>query len=356
MAELTTRERFQRMYDHRPADRVPWMENLWGTTARRWRREGLPEGVDYREYFGLDMVQRIIPEYSPRFPHETLRRDERYHVFRNQWGSTLRAIVDSSTPPESLDFPVTDRESWEAYKLRMQPGDDRVDWAKLEREYPLWRRRGDWVVGQFWFGFDVTHARVTGTERMLLWMIEDPELVRDIWGHFLELSIAMMDRVWERGFEVDEIHWPDDLGYKHSQFFSLSMYRDLLKPFQQRAIDWAHRRGVKVRLHSCGDVSPFVADWVEMGVDALNPLEVKAGMDPAGLKERYGDRLVLHGGINAVLWDRPDDIAAEMERVLPVLKEGGGYIFASDHSVPDSVSLADFTRIVELYRRLGRYD
>jgi uroporphyrinogen decarboxylase len=92
-----------------------------------------------------------------------------------------------------------------------------------------------------------------------------------------------------------------------------------------------------------------------MGLDALNPLEVKAGMDPLLLKQKYGAQLVFHGGVNAVLWDQPEVIQAEMERVIPVMKENGGYIFSSDHSVPSSVSLEDFRRIVELAKRLGSY-
>jgi uroporphyrinogen decarboxylase len=84
-------------------------------------------------------------------------------------------------------------------------------------------------------------------------------------------------------------------------------------------------------------------------------LEVKAGMDPVSLKKRYGDKLVLHGGINAVLWDKPEQIKAEMEAVVPKLKENGGYIFSSDHSVPSSVSLEDFRSIVNLAKELGRY-
>jgi uroporphyrinogen decarboxylase len=99
-----------------------------------------------------------------------------------------------------------------------------------------------------------------------------------------------------------------------------------------------------------------VPDLVAAGLDALNPLEVKAGMDPIALKREYGDRLVLHGGVNAMLWDHPDLIRAEMERLVPVLKENGGYIFSSDHSVPSSVSLEDFRGIVELAKRLGSYE
>jgi uroporphyrinogen decarboxylase len=134
------------------------------------------------------------------------------------------------------------------------------------------------------------------------------------------------------------------------------MYRELIKPFHRRAAEWAHSHGIKVHLHSCGDVNPFVPDLVEIGIDALNPLEVKAGMDPVQLKRDYGRDLVLHGGINAVLWDDMDKIRAEMERVLPVLKENGGYIFSSDHSVPSSVSLESFRETVELARRLGSYE
>ncbi len=90
-------------------------------------------------------------------------------------------------------------------------------------------------------------------------------------------------------------------------------------------------------------------------LDALNPLEVKAGMNPVELKRKYGDKLLFHGGINAVLWDNPEAIQAEMERVVPVMKENGGYIFSSDHSVPSSVSLEDFRHITDLAKKLGSY-
>jgi len=79
-------------------------------------------------------------------------------------------------------------------------------------------------------------------------------------------------------------------------------------------------------------------------------------MDPIHLKRTYGDRLLLHGGINAVLWDDREAIETEMRRVIPVLKEQGGYIFSSDHSVPSSVSLEAFHHIVALAKQLGSYE
>jgi len=79
-------------------------------------------------------------------------------------------------------------------------------------------------------------------------------------------------------------------------------------------------------------------------------------MNPLAIKQKFGRDLVLHGGINAVLWDQVEAIEAEMRRTVPAMKESGGYIFSSDHSVPDSVSLEDFRRIIALAKQLGRYD
>ena len=99
----------------------------------------------------------------------------------------------------------------------------------------------------------------------------------------------------------------------------------------------------------------LVDELVDIGIDCLNPLEVKAGMEPLTLKRKYGDRLVLHGGINAVLWDNRDAIVSEIERVVPALKENGGYIFSSDHSIPNSVSLENMRAIVDTVKRAGTY-
>jgi uroporphyrinogen decarboxylase len=112
---------------------------------------------------------------------------------------------------------------------------------------------------------------------------------------------------------------------------------------------------MKVRLHSCGDVNPLVTAFIDWGVDMLNPLEVKAGMDPLALKAAYGDRLAFHGGLNAVLYERPEEMWDEMRRVIPAMREGGGFVIASDHSVPDSVSLAEFAEFVRLAKELGSY-
>ncbi len=356
MAKITSCERFKRMYEHREADRVPMMDSPWGSTIERWQREGLPKDVSYIDYFGLDRCSGFGVDVSPRYPEKVIEETDRYTTYTTSWarrsrtGSTPRPRRNSWISP--LRTPTRSAEA----KKRMTPTDDRIPWEQLKKDFPKWREQGAWIGTGLWFGFDVTHAWIVGTERVLMALMDSPEWMTDMWNHSLDMSIALLDKIWAAGYHFDGIGWCDDLGYKHNQFMSLKMYRELLKPVMKRAVDWAHAKGLKVELHSCGDVNPFVPEFVEIGIDCLNPLEVKAGMDPYALKKKFGDKMAFRGGLNAVLWDKTELVEAEMKKLLPVMKQNGGYIFSSDHSIPDSVSFENFKRIIELYKKLGSYE
>lgn len=355
MSNMTTRQRFLRMFKHQEADRVPMLASPWNTTLERWRREGMTADADFCEYFGLDKVAGIGADNSPRYEERIVEETEDYIVLHDSWGTTSKSWKHASSTPHWIARTIVDRPSWEAAKQRMVMGPDRIDWDYLKNNYQAWRQNDWWIQGRLWFGFDVTHARIVGTERFLMWMADDPELVFDIFNTELDCSLRLMEMIWDKGYTFDSIFWCDDMGYRNGTFFSVDMYRDLLKPVQKRAIEWAHSRGIPAHLHSCGNINAFVPELVDMGLDALNPLEVKAGMDPVRLKKTYGDRLVLHGGLNAMLWDDIDRVEAEIVRLLPILKQGGGYLFQEDHSIPDSVSLEDYTRLLKLAKELGSY-
>ena len=355
-AKMTTHERVGRMYAHQEADRVPIIDSPWGATIERWQNEGMPRDAGFVDYFDLDRFANIGADSSPRFPTKVVEETDQYRIYTTSWGATLKNWKHAASTPEFIDFTIRDRASWEVAKARMSPTRDRINCAHLKENYPKWRREGAWVIAGLWFGFDITHSWTVGTERLLMALLEDPEWCADMFRHELDVHLALFDMLWEEGYRFDAAAWPDDMGYKHNQFFSLGTYRELVKPAHERAIRWAHAKGVKAELHSCGDVNPFVPELVGIGLDALNPLEVKAGMDPLDLKQRYGDRLLLHGGINAAVWHDRDAMEEQMRRVIPAVKEKGGYICSSDHSVPSSVSLEDFRRFVALAKELGRYD
>ncbi len=355
MKTLTSHERMKRVFDHREPDRVPFVDIPWRATLERWQREGMPEDTDWRVFFGADLVEGIWVDNSPRYDTGVIEETDEYKIVKSVWGATLKDFKHSASVPEFLDFTVNSREKWEEAKKRMTPATDRVDWGRLRKHYRDWRDEGRWIRGNFWFGFDVAHSWMVGTEQFLIWLVEDPELCMDIFGTYLELDIAMFDKIWEEGYHFDSIFWPDDMGFKGKQFFSVDMYRELLKPYHRRAVEWAHSKGIFAELHSCGDVNPFIPEFIDIGVDSLNPLEVKAGMNPLLIKEKYGDKLVLHGGTNALKWANHDAIIQDIRNLLPALKKGGGYVFASDHSIPSDVGVKEMREIVRTVQEVGTY-
>ena len=355
MDKMTSKERMTRMFQHKEADRIPIWDSPWNGTISRWHREGLPAGIDYTDYFDLDKIAGISVDTSPQYEARILEETEDYKIYTTAWGATQKEFKHEDSTPEFIDFTTTTAEKWLEAKKKMVPDPSRIPWDYLRKNYGKWVEEGRWIVGSLWFGFDVTHSWTVGTETFLVALVEEPEWCADMFNHYLDVNLALLDMVWDAGYRFDSVKWPDDMGFKHSQFFSVSKYREVLKPVHKKAIDWAHNKGIKAMLHSCGDINPFIPELVEIGLDSLNPLEVKAGMKPLEIKKKYGDRLVLHGGVNAVLWNDLDAILTEIRAAVPVLKESGGYVFASDHSIPNSVSLENFRQIIALVKELGKY-
>jgi len=355
MAQMTSYERMKCVYDHREPDRVPIIDGPWGSTMARWRREGMPEGVSWVEYFDLDRIGHVSVDTSPRFERILIEETDEYIIDRNSWGATTKDFKHTTTVPQDIDFVISDPDSWAEAKQRLTPTDDRIDWAHLEAHHTAMREQNLWIQAGAWFGYDIVNARMVGTETLLVAMADNPDWVRDMLDTLCDLALALFDRVWDAGYTFDEIQWPDDMGYRNGLLFSKAMWADMVRPYQQRTIDWAHAKGIKAHIHSCGNIMDLVPELVDLGLDTLNPLEIKAGMDPVALKERFGDRLSLRGGFDARNWSDWGAAEADIREKLPILMKGGGYVFASDHSIPDAVSLDTMTRIVELVKEMGRY-
>jgi uroporphyrinogen decarboxylase len=352
---MTSKERIGRMFEHREADRVPITDEPWAGTLLRWQKEGMPSGVDWRDFFDVDKIERITVDISPRYEKKIIEEIDDYVISTTEWGITLKNFKVPDSTPQFLDYRVNTPEKWEEARARMTVSRDRVDWDYLKKHFPRWRQEGRWIQGLFWFGFDVLHSWMAGTETILVGMLEEPEWFSDMVNTYLDRTISLYDMIWDEGYHFDSIFWYDDMGYKDHTFFSNETYAELLQPAHRRAIDWAHNHGIKAHLHSCGNVMTRVPQLVEIGLDALNPIEIKAGMDLKALKRDYGDKLVFHGGADALLLDKPEKIRPYIEEALPIVKERGGYIFSSDHSIPNTVSLENYRAIVEAVKQAGAY-
>lgn len=100
MDTMTTHERMARMYAHQEADRIPVTDSPWGATIERWQREGMPEGISYVDFFGLDKIAYFNVDNSPQYPVEIIEETEEYVINTTAWGATLKNWKHIASTPE----------------------------------------------------------------------------------------------------------------------------------------------------------------------------------------------------------------------------------------------------------------
>ena len=169
MIQLTERERMLRTYKRQEIDRIPMYDSAWAGTIKRWYNEGMPKDVAWEKHFGFDKKIRICPDNSPRFERKILEQNDRYTIETTEWGGTQKSFRILDSTPEMLDFYYDSSDKWEeAKKAMLTYHDDRIPWKYLEENYPKWKAEGRFLQLVIWFGFDVAHSRMTGTENMLI--------------------------------------------------------------------------------------------------------------------------------------------------------------------------------------------
>jgi len=352
---MTSRERVLKALRHEEPDRVPIQDSPWGATVSRWHKEGLPEAIPVAEYFGYEF-RSFSADLSPRFPVKTLEASHEFIVETTPFGGVRRNFRTFDTTPEVIDYPIKTREDWARIKERLEPGFTRVDWASGLQSFRRAKEEGYFTTYNAAFGYDQCQSYIK-SEQLLELLLTDPEWVYDILYSHARLVIEMGKMMMEHGFDFDGAYLYDDNGYRNGTFFSPATYREVVFPIHRMVYRFFRDRGIPTILHSCGRVKEFIPMYIEAGLDCLQPLEVKAGMDLVQLKKEYGKDLAFMGGIDVRAMADPDPklIEKEIRTKFAAAMPGGGYIYHSDHSVPKNVSFAQYRRVMELVRKYGAY-
>ncbi len=169
--------------------------------------------------------------------------------------------------------------------------------------------------------------QLIGMEDALCAFYEEPEAVKDFFSAMADYKIKCVDLAADiAGPDIILMH--DDWGMNTNLFFSPEIWREFIKPEVKRIVAHVHQRGMIYEHHSCGYITPLVGDMVEIGIDAVGPLNICNDLN--ALKEAYGNRITLMGGVDNQRIDRLDvseeEIRAEARRVIDQLAPGGGYI------------------------------
>jgi uroporphyrinogen-III decarboxylase len=199
--------------------------------------------------------------------------------------------------------------------------------------------------------------RIIGSENALMWMGQYPDeiarFVERISAFSLEIVRAQIKAA--EGRLAGMVIW-GDVAYHSGMLFSPKLWRRVFKPGVKAIVDECHAHGLPVIYHGCGHSTSIFEDFIEIGVDAYNPLESKAGMDMIELRRTFGHRIAFCGNMDVSIW--AEGSRQEIERAaLTRLNagKGGGLIFQSDHSVPTNISGENYDYVVKLVRQYGTY-
>ncbi len=187
-----------------------------------------------------------------------------------------------------------------------------------------------------------------GIENFLADLAGEPEFAKKLLDFIIHKNIVMLENIVHIP-GIDGILLGSDWGSQRDLLMSPEIWRELIRPGEQREYDLIHAAGLDVWVHSCGDVRKILPDLCEMGVDVLNPLQPEC-MDIGEIKETFGDRLSFWGGITTqgvLPFGTPDQVVEETERVAKLMAQNGGYILAPSQEIQSDVPYQNLCAMID---------
>ena len=357
---MTGYERIKNVLQHKPVDRIPVFEHFWGDTHKEYVSHGhMQPGERFEDHFNLDMQEswafNLVADLD--FERQVIAETEDTITYLDGNGAYLKRHKFHDTTPEHVRFTVEDREGWEEYKkFLLEPDERRINFEGYRKAKEDAKKNNRFFV---WSGVNVFECMhpICGHENMLMGMVLDPEWIHDMAETYAKLTIELQKILFEREGAPDGIWYYEDMGFKERPFMSPQMYQELIMPYHKMTIDYAKSLGLPVIMHSCGYIRPLLPYMIEAGIDCLQVIEIKAGMDLLEIHKTFGDKIALMGGIDVrVLYTNDRDlIDKELESKIPIVKEGYGFVLHSDHSIPKTVDYETLQYFIKKGIELGTY-
>ncbi len=382
---MTSRERVLTAIHHEQPDRVPLVIGVSNAT-----------GIKMKPYRGIKNLAEIDAPDNFLYEWPELGTAEIDEETMRRLHSDVRGVLDLE--PETVRKRNRERaphsnciDSWGGGQVEVRPGDwypgvHPLSEARTVKDldaYQGWPDMSDptrishvrrtakqlakenefAIMATPWllFPFERAHA-MQGLETFLLNMAMNPDFARALLERIAAYCKQLMEIFLEElGDNVDIIKIGDDLGTEKSLLISPKMYREILKPIHADFISTIKERTkAKIFFHTDGDVAPLIEDFIEIGVDILNPIQTSAGSmsDLPSLKKRFGSNIVFCGGIDTrriLPFGTVEEVRQEVRRVMQILGPGGGCMIAAVHTVMDDVPPENVLAMVDAVEEFGRY-
>jgi len=380
MGGMTSRERVTAALEHREPDRVPFdCGFVYESYLRLKEYLNLDPDVEVRPsspWLAISPPIELIDELSIDLYYIGLKRAKNAPVFEygmetytDEWGVKFKKVeqpgglyygfdnqvLEGATPADLDDYPWPD------------PSNPELTEGVEQKARDLYENTDLALIGKFSNSIFEQAFYMRGFEQLLLDLSFEPDFVEALLGKLVDLALARLEVGLQTcGKYLQAVRFAgDDMGQQDGPLMSPRMFRSLIKPHFSRyyrearnLIDRFNPR-IKIIAHTDGDVYPIIPDYIEMGLDVLNPVQpYVAEMEHEKLKAEFGDRLAFHAGIDiqqVLPFGTPEEVKAEAVKTMRALGPGGGYILAPTHYLQADVPPENVIALRDAVQEFGRY-
>ena len=350
---MTGRERVFCALNHEEPDMVPITEYVYSRPFLKEVLGSVPASYDAEtimlcaQKVGYDLL--VIPfGGSSGFASDS--GSDRY---QDEWGTTFQKHEGTWPVDAPVGFPIEDSEDLKNYVFPDPYLESRLGGVKTA----LSMNKGydKFIVGSVRGPFSGSWM-LTGFETILVGMYESPDFVREVVRNVTDFYMTGGLRMIEAGAHA--VQFSDDYGSNTAPFMSEELFDEFIVPEMKRMISAFHDKGVKVLMHSDGNINKLLPQIMKNGIDAYHPIERSAHMDIESVKQLYGENITLIGNIDnkrTLVSGTPEEVEKEVKECIRMAAPGGGFILASDHSIHDDIPNTNVFTLYDAGRKYGRY-
>jgi len=340
--------------------------SLWNETLPILHEQGLPRHVTRKnsdDFFGMDIgidaisnATGVIAGLAPAFEEIVLEDRGEEEVCQQKDGVRVLRRKFMVSIPQHLGHLLVDRASWnEHYKPRLDPTNPARYPADWDARVQVWRDpKREQVIALPGGSLYGCLRDWMGLEQISMVVYDDPAWFEEMVTTVADCIVGTLTRILATDGRFDVCAIWEDMAYNRGPLLSPKHFKQYLVPHYRRITDLLHKHGVDTIWVDCdGKIDQLIPLWLDAGVNCMFPLEIGTwGADPIAYRQRFGKSLLLMGGFDKHILARTQaEIVQEVERLAPIVEEGG-YIGFCDHRVPPDVPFENYLFYLETIRRV----
>jgi uroporphyrinogen decarboxylase len=351
------KERVLKSLHHETTDRVPFFYRDIPEVEKRLLKDfQLNDREELLTFLDIDF-RWVTPEYiGPPLENKVTGTK------RDIWGVEYmyKEYSDDLGYWESVSHPLDQAETPEDLEAYPWPKLEWFDFSKMKqdliryKDYAIMTAPNDYASPGI---LQTPIQNLFGIEKAFMDMIVNPDLFEALVGKVMEFRLAFLDKMLgEADGGIDFFRIGDDFGAQNGMVMSPDLWRERIKPALHQLVEVGKKHGVHYYQHSCGAIRPIIPDFIEIGLEVLDPIQVTAsGMDPAGLKKEFGDVLCFSGGVDEQHLLRvgsPAEVREGVKTLLDIMAPGGGYFLGPTHNFQTDIPTENIIAMYEAARLL----